>query len=215
MLNYRHIIWDWNGTLFDDAWLSVELINAILRKRQLPPVDAQRYQQDFDFPIREYYRRVGFDFAKEPYEALAAEFIAAYDRRNVECGLQPHADEVVHRFADGGYAQTILSATEQTRLETMVARFPALRSHFARLVGLDDFYAASKVDNGKRLIAELALAPQEVVLIGDTTHDFAVARAMGIDCILVPSGHHPREKLAQCDARLVNSLAELLCFATP
>ena len=28
---YRHVIWDWNGTLLDDAWLCVEIINEMLR----------------------------------------------------------------------------------------------------------------------------------------------------------------------------------------
>ncbi|MDH5646585.1 MAG: hypothetical protein OEZ01_11285, partial [Candidatus Heimdallarchaeota archaeon] len=30
---YEHIIWDWNGTLLDDAWLCVEIMNSMLAKR--------------------------------------------------------------------------------------------------------------------------------------------------------------------------------------
>lgn len=207
---YRHIIWDWNGTLLDDAWLSVEIINTLLSKRGLPVTDHQRYLREFDFPVRDYYQRMGFDFARQPYEELATEFIDLYDRRRGECRLQPHALEAVTSYAAAGLEQTILSASEQTRLEQMVAQFPALDGCFSRLIGVSDYYAVSKLAHGTRLIAALAHAPDEVVLIGDTTHDFEVAHAMGIACILVPSGHHPREKLARCRTRIVDSLAELL-----
>lgn len=208
--HYQHVIWDWNGTLFDDAWLSVEIINGILRKRGLPVVDRQRYQQEFDFPVQEYYSRVGLDFSREPYEVLAAEFMDAFDRRWRECGLQRFAREVVGMLTDGGVMQTVLSACEQTRLETMISTFPELQGRFTQLVGLDHYYATSKVENGIQLIEALAHDPTEIVLIGDTVHDFETAHAMGIDCLLIPSGHHSREKLARCDARLVESLADLL-----
>ena len=34
MGNYRHVIWDWNGTLLDDAWLCVEVLNGLLARRR-------------------------------------------------------------------------------------------------------------------------------------------------------------------------------------
>ena len=210
--HYRHIIWDWNGTLLDDAWLSVEIINILLRKRGLPVTDHRRYQREFDFPVREYYRRIGFDLTRYPYEELAKEFIELWDRRYVECSLRPHALRVVQALAASGYQQTVLSASEQSRLEEMVGVFPELRGCFSQLLGVSDYYAVSKVDNGRRLIAELAHLPAEVVLIGDTTHDFDVAQAMGIASILIPCGHHPREKLARCNTPIVDSLAELMPY---
>ena len=32
----------------------------------------------------------------------------------------------------------------------------------------------------------------------DTAHDHEVAVAMGIDCLLLPGGNHPRARLEQC-----------------
>ena len=210
MTRYRHIIWDWNGTLLDDAWLSVEIINAILCRRGLPLLDRERYQHEFDFPVEDYYRRLGLDFTREPFEVLAAEFIGEYDRRWRECRLQRGAREVVQALAARGCAQSVLSAAEHVRLRTMVSAFPALRDAFAHLVGLDHYYATSKVASGLRLLRELPHRAAEVALIGDTTHDFETARAMGIDCFLIPRGHHSREKLARCGAPVVDSVGALL-----
>ena len=33
---YAHVIWDWNGTLLDDAWLCVDVMNGVLRAHDLP-----------------------------------------------------------------------------------------------------------------------------------------------------------------------------------
>ncbi len=48
--NYKHIIWDWNGTLLDDAWLCVEIMNGMLAQRDLPAADPGTLRADFRFP---------------------------------------------------------------------------------------------------------------------------------------------------------------------
>ena len=35
ILNKKHVIFDWNGTLIDDAWIFVDILNALLIKRNL------------------------------------------------------------------------------------------------------------------------------------------------------------------------------------
>ena len=44
---YRHLIWDWNGTLLDDVEYCVGVMNVILRRRGLPELDRQRYHAVF------------------------------------------------------------------------------------------------------------------------------------------------------------------------
>ena len=78
-MRYSHIIWDWNGTLLDDVELCFTCINILLANKNAPPiVDINAYRDVFGFPVIEYYRRVGFDFDKEPFEIPAAEFIKLY-----------------------------------------------------------------------------------------------------------------------------------------
>ena len=46
-MKINHIIWDWNGTLVDDGWLFVELINSVLKKRGLKEISLSDYQKKF------------------------------------------------------------------------------------------------------------------------------------------------------------------------
>lgn len=207
-LSYTHIMWDWNGTLLDDVWLCVDIVNAMLRQRGKSPIDQKRYAELFDFPVKSYYQKVGFDFAQEPFEDLAAEYMRHYDSRQLECALCRHAREILRLCQQRGITQSILSASHQERLEHVVTAYN-IRPFFLRLSGLTDFYATSKVTNGKALLTTVNAPPHEVLLVGDTTHDFDVARALGVDCVLIAGGHHSRRKLDSTSATIKNSLHEL------
>jgi phosphoglycolate phosphatase len=208
-LTYKHIIWDWNGTLLDDVWLCVDIMNTMLQKRNKPRIDQEQYTELFDFPVKTYYHKVGFDFSQEPFETLAAEYIHTYDRRQLECTLCPHAHEILQVCQHHGITQSILSACHQERLEQIVAAYQ-IRPFFLRLSGLRDYYATSKVSNGKALLEDVNVSSHEVLLIGDTTHDFDVAQALGVACVLIDGGHHSRRKLESTRTMIKNSLYELL-----
>jgi len=205
MTPWQHIIWDWNGTLFDDAWLCVEVMNGCLQRRGLPAVDADRYKRLFGFPVRNYYLALGFDLEAEPFELSGTEFIAEYDRRRHECGLQHGVLPALQRVAAAGVPQSLLSAYRQGSLEEMVAHF-GLRRYFTHLVGLGDHYAHGKSDNGVRLAGELGCCPQDVLLVGDTAHDAEVAAAMGVACHLIDAGHASRDRLEACGVPVFDNL---------
>ena len=205
---YRHVIWDWNGTLLDDAWLCVEILNETLRRRNEQPVTHERYEKEFGFPVRDFYQRLGFDFSVESFEALADEYISKYDERRFECKLQDHAISVLRRCLDRGFIQSILSAYHQTRLEDMLDFFD-LRPLFTHVMGLDDFCANGKIHQGIRLIEESGSGPREALLIGDTIHDYEVAQEIGADCVLFVGGHNSKERLQSCGVPVFDSLAQL------
>lgn len=205
---YRHVIWDWNGTLLDDLDLCIEVTNSLLARRGLTPLDRARYYTLFDFPVRDYYARLGFQEHVDPFAQLSVEFISAYDTRRWECRLHPGAEAILEAVTESGMTQSILSAYRQETLREIVGHF-GLSRHFIRLTGLDNIYAHSKLELGRAWVDELALPLETLVLVGDTLHDREVAEALGIDCVLVASGHHNAERLRQRSSRVVSDLAEL------
>ena len=46
-------------------------------------------------------------------------------------------------------------------------------------------------------------------MIGDTTHDYYVARAMGVDCILISHGHNSLDRLLNTGCQVFQSLKEI------
>ncbi len=205
---YAHLIWDWNGTLLDDAWLCRDIMNGQLRRRGLPELSAERYEEIFDFPVEKYYRATGFDWSRESFQEAGTEFIVEYEKRKRECRLQPGAKSLLGRIAEAGRSQAVLSAYSHAPLEEFLGHF-GVRKHFRSIAGSRDHYAAGKVEHGLKMLEELHVSPQETLLIGDTTHDAEVARAMGIRCVLVPCGHNSRSRLEACGVPMVETLAAL------
>jgi phosphoglycolate phosphatase len=77
------------------------------------------------------------------------------------------------------------------------------------LTGLDNIYAHSKTELGRAWVKELALPGPDILMVGDTVHDLEVARAMGVDCVLVAGGHHPVARLRRHHEHVVDDLAAL------
>ncbi|MCL2662233.1 MAG: HAD hydrolase-like protein [Oscillospiraceae bacterium] len=210
---YSNVIWDWNGTLFDDVDWCIEVLNSMLSKRGLKTVAGVReYHAVFCFPVIDYYRKVGFDFNKEPFEVLAAEFIEKYhsNDRN-RCTLFAGASEILSEINDLGIPQVILSASKMNLLEIQIDYFD-IKGNFVELLGLSDFYAASKINVGLDYIKRQNIT--HAVLIGDTKHDYEAAEALGIDCILIPNGHQSRETLLSCGVPVLNSIMDVPGFIT-
>ncbi|MBL7965402.1 MAG: HAD family hydrolase [Prolixibacteraceae bacterium] len=207
--NVRGIIWDWNGTLLNDAELAVETMNGMLAKRGLPLMTPERYKDVFTFPVKEYYQKIGFDFEAEPFEIPALEFIERYNQLVGECSLHNDSVRVLNHFREKGIPQFILSAMKQETLDNCLAHYE-ISHFFDHVSGLDDHYAHSKLENGLSLIRELKLNPEELLLIGDTIHDYEVATEMGCRCILIANGHQSHELLKSAGAPVLAELKQLL-----
>ncbi len=212
-MKFKHIIWDWNGTLWNDTHLCVEINNHMLRRRGLPPITAETYRDKLCFPVTDYYCQIGFDYSIDPYERLAEEFIEEYHRRRFECPLHNEARGLIRFFQTLEIAQAVLSAYEQRAL-LEAADYFKLTGFFDDIVGLNDIYASGKVENGKKYIAAKLVDPAEALFIGDTVHDFEVAEAMGVRCALVACGHNSRRRLEACGVPVFDSLGQLHSLAT-
>lgn len=207
--NYKHIIWDWNGTLFNDVEICVSIVNNLLSKRNLPLLSREKYKEIFTFPVKDYYVTAGFDFEKESFEVIGKEWMDEYERRKHECDLSDSALRLLEKISSMKIDQSILSAYSQHTLIEVVEHF-GLTKYFSYLVGLDNIYASSKVMLGKELMKKLELKNGEALLIGDTIHDFDVATEIGADCILLASGHQNRKNLLQCGVPVFDSIKEIL-----
>ncbi len=204
----KHIIWDWNGTLFDDRELCVEIINNLLEEEGLKYISTKEYTNIFTFPVKAYYEKAGFNFDIHSFEELGQKWMNQYEQRKRECGLFPQVKEILEYFHDKKIRQSILSAYSIHNLETMLNEF-GIRNYFSYVKGLDNIYAASKLDLGRNLISKISLGENSILLIGDTLHDFEVAEKIKTGCILVSNGHQSREKLITSGVNVIENLIEL------
>ena len=210
-MKYKHVIWDWNGTLLNDRWLCVQSVNIELLKRDLPQLTEEGYREVFTFPVEEYYKKIGFSFEKESFNKVGDRFVSYYANNFNKVRLHQNSISVLQEILLSGKTQSILSAGKQEFLDEWVNKHE-LKKYFIKILGIDNQYATGKSDIGKSWIDELLYDPKYVVMIGDTGHDSDVASIMGIDCILVDHGHVSNHRLKQTGRVVLNNLDEVIKF---
>jgi phosphoglycolate phosphatase len=207
-MTFSHVIWDFNGTLLNDVATSIKTINALLLRRNMKTIDnIEDYYRVFCFPIINYYRNLEFDFDKESYNDISIEWVKEYLINVKDSTLYDGSIEILSAIKNHGIPQIILSATEKEILLTQVNEL-GIKDYFEDILGLDNIHAYSKVNIAKAW--RKVNNPQKAVLIGDTTHDFDVAKAMEIDCILIANGHQSKKCLQDCGVLVVDNISELL-----
>lgn len=205
----KHVIWDWNGTLLNDVQACVDSINRMLSKRNLPNITIKEYRDIFDFPVKSYYSRLGFDLENEDWDAIANEFHQHYAKFSPTAELRPGITDTLKSIAKQGLPMSVLSASEIKILERML-RAHDIRPFFQHVFGLNNLYAASKLDRGRLLLQDLQISPECVLMVGDTNHDYDVAHELGMQCVLITGGHQSKPRLNH--THLISSHHELLAI---
>jgi phosphoglycolate phosphatase len=203
------IIWDFNGTLLDDMQVCIDCMNIMLKERELPLLNLDRYRDIFTFPVRDYYLTLGFDFQKEAYEIPAHGFIDLYRKNLHFAPLQKGVVETLEYFRSKGVRQIILSAMEQDFLEETL-KLKGIDGYFEQIAGINNHLAEGKLDMARELINELDVDAQNIRMVGDTLHDYEVALGSGIQCVIITHGHQSFERLKKLDCLILSSLEELV-----
>ena len=204
------VVWDWNGTLLDDVTLNCAIMNRMLRRRGKKPIPSlEVYRRIFGFPVKGYYERAGFDFSNEDYETVADEYMELYRRESMKCRLFPEVQQVVSNLSRSGIGQVILSASQQDCLLEQLNVF-GVREAFDEVLALSHCLAHSKAELAEQWMMDNHLSGGDLLLIGDTLHDYEVSKRLGAPCILVAAGHQDKERLLTCGSPVVDHIGEVV-----
>ncbi len=207
-MKYDVIIYDWNGTIIDDVNACHSILCRLLEEYNISPVDFDTYRRVFTFPVREYYKRVGFDFSYYTFEEVADKYVPLYNEYYPKCSLFDGAIEMIKELKELGYKQYLLSATQMTSLLEQTDYFK-ITDLFDLIVGTDNFHGKSKTEEAEYLVKKEGLESSKILLIGDTEYDFEVAKAIGADALLCDFGHKGREELLKVTDKVVSSYLEI------
>lgn len=205
---YKTIVWDWNGTLLNDVEVGHRTLNRMLEKRNMKTMTLQQYKDWFGFPVEDFYKVVGFDMTKESMHELSVDFVDTYEEFAGGMALTPGVAEVLEDVQKAGVQQYILSALREDLLQQMIVDFN-IKKCFEQACGSDNIYAAGKVERGRRMVELYGIKPEETLMVGDTTHDAEVAKALGFDCMLYSGGHNSEWRLKEV-APVISEMEQLL-----
>ena len=186
------ILWDWNGTLLDDTAACIGALNAMLVRRNLKPVTMEYYRREFSFPVKYFYEKLGVRLEDEDWDALAQEYHDVY--HSLRYALNPEAIPALELAKSAGARQAVISAMKQDVLDRDTEPF-GVRRYMDYVYGTTNLYGGTKTDRARELMAMLG-DDDGYVLIGDSLHDWEVARDIGARAVLFSGGGHSAERLS-------------------
>ena len=187
-----YILWDWNGTLLDDTQAALDTLNIMLERRGSRPIEMGFYRDNFAFPVRPFYEKIGVCLENEDWDALAREYHDLYAEQPKR--LNPEAIAALERVKAAGVKQSIISALRQDLLDEATV-FYGVAPYMECIYGVDKLDGASKLDRALELLTRIDSA--NPVVIGDALHDKEVADALKVRCVLCGQGSHAAWRLAE------------------
>lgn len=185
-----HIVWDWNGTLFNDGAALIQATIDAFAAAGLSPVTRALYQAHFARPISTFYDKLaGRTLSPAEQAILDGHFQLSYARYIEEATLAPDAVRALAAWRDAGGSQSLLSMYPQEELLALLVKC-SIGHYFVRIDGLDDHESPRKEPHLRRHLAEPGTSASRVLLVGDSVDDVHAAHACGIACML----YHPTEQ---------------------
>jgi len=208
-MKYKFIIFDWDGTLMDSAAKIVNCMQLAAKQCGVAVPSAEEVGGIIGISLRPAIQKL-FNTADE---VLTDQLFEAYKNTFIE------QDRTPSPMFDG--ADALLSALKADNRTLAVATGKARRGldrcwnntgtgvYFSYSRTADDAESKPSPDMILQLLAEAGVAPEEAVMIGDTTFDMQMARDAGVDRIGVSFGVHAQVHLENyAPQTIVHSLGE-------
>jgi phosphoglycolate phosphatase len=206
---FELIVFDWDGTLMDSAGAIVACIQAAAADLGLAPPSEERARHVIGLGLHEALRHALPELEEARHLELADRYRHHYLSQDHGLALFAGADALVRDLATDGFMLAVATGKSRKGLDRAMATS-----------GLGDFFHASRCADEchskphpqmlEELMEEFGVSPGLTLMIGDTTHDLAMARNAGVQGLAVSYGAHPRETLEElAPLHCAGSVAEL------
>lgn len=191
---FELLVFDWDGTLMDSAGAIAASLQAACRDLDLPvPSEEQaRYVIGLGFDDALLHLLPGLDPAG--YPPVLERYRFHFLKHDVDTVLFAGAAETVTALHDGGFLLAIATGKSRRGLERSLAA-TGLKRYFHATRCADEGHVKPHPGMLLELMDELGVTGERTLMIGDTTHDMAMARAAGVARLGAAYGAHPKGDL--------------------
>ena len=203
------IAFDWDGTLYDSTALIVRCIQEAVRDVGGTVPDAQSAAYVIGMALMPALAKAAPDVPVEKYPLLNERYRHHYLARHDELSLFEGVVPMLHSLRERHHWVTVATGKSRQGLNQ------ALQA--VEIKGLFDGSRTADETAGKpdplmlhELMREFGVAPERTLMIGDTTHDLAMAQHAGCASLGVSYGaHDPAGFAAHQPLSVLHSVAQL------
>ena len=212
-MKYQLIVFDWDGTIIDSASSIAECIRQAARDMSLPVPSTERASHVIGLGLHDSLRLAVPELQAHQYPEFVANYRRHFLAREDSMALFPGMKELLSQ----------LSSTRRLAIATGKSRRGLDRALSA--TGVGPYFTASRCADETspkphpamllELMAEVGFSKDQILMVGDTSHDLEMARAAEVDAVAVTYGAHPEDGLRSCNPKeCVSSVKDLKAWLT-
>lgn len=177
-MDYRLVLWDFDGTLADTLRLAVAIYNRIAPRHKALPMTNPEEMRGFTMPQLMRLHRIRC----HRFPALLRDFLAEQSRTMREVRLHPGILETIEALTQAGVRQGIVSSNSEANIRICLEHH-RVQDHFEFVVGIRRLFGKKRAL--KKALKQAGSLPSESLYIGDEVRDIRAARQirMPVACV--------------------------------
>ena len=212
----KTIVFDWNGTLFDDAPIACRCNSLVSESLGYPPIAMDAFRQYWSMPIENLYRGLGVSEAdiQTINASLLHLFHDNYEPLADKTPLREGAADFLGRAHAADLRQIILSNHIIGPIDRQLNRL-GVASFIAAILANPSrehqFRGELKSERLHNYMRQNNLAPEWTVIVGDSPEETHIARSLGLISVAMTGGFVSEQRLSEARPdHLVHSFSELM-----
>ena len=210
-MKYKAIVFDWDGTLMDSITKIVETMQSSAKHHGYPVPDYDQAKDVIGISLLPALKQL-FNIHDE---IAAMELLHTYkehfkEHTQTDSPLFSGAVELLETLKQRGYLLAVATGKGRQGLNSNW-HHSNTEHFFTASKTADDAQSKPSPDMLQQILSELDLSADQVLMVGDTTYDMAMAEAINIDRIGVSFGVHSADTLQKHKPlAVIDELHELL-----
>ena len=189
------LVFDWDGTLVDSVAYIAQSMCTAAAEENLPIPTADAVREIVGLGLTEAVQRLFSQLDEADNQALCARYSTVFRRDQDEpCQLFDGVRNSLEELRDAGFLLAVATGKSRNGLRRAMQELQ-----------MEDLFTASRCADETRskphplmlleLLEQLAVAPAQALMVGDTLHDLNMATNAGVASIAVDYGAHSRARL--------------------
>lgn len=209
MKHYGAVVFDWDGTVMDSTHSIVEAMQLSCADLGLPIPSRQEASWVIGLSLQSALYRAVPTLTAEQMPAFIERYRFHFLRLDPEIRLFDGIEDLLHVLHGRGVQLAVATGKSRVGLDRVLGT-TGLQQRFHCTRCADESFSKPHPGMLLQIMETLNLDPEQVLMVGDTTHDIVMATSAGVDSMAVTYGAHDKRTLLQASPTvMVSNVAEM------
>jgi len=215
MKRYRAVVFDWDGTVMDSTRTIVSCIQGACADLGLPVPDARQASWVIGLSLESALYHAVPALTADLFPDFQKRYRARYLLQDAQLPLFDGMTELLGVLRSQGVLLGVATGKSRVGLDRVLTQ-QDMHGHFDVTRCADETFSKPHPAMLHEIMQVLDLEPDEILMVGDTSHDMQMARNAGMDGLAVTYGAHDPEALSVAEPLImVDSVAQMSDWLNP